>query len=89
MARSHRWGRHLARAEDIEGPATVCGFLEANRFGWGDAQTRRMREVTLELVRRHPDGGALLAEGAALDRDSVVEVALQGLDAAVADTTEG
>jgi hypothetical protein len=56
--------------------AVVLGYLEAHRPSWNAPPTQRARSRALEAIRTTPTVDDLMAIGAAMGRDEIVEFVL-------------
>jgi hypothetical protein len=70
----------FATAGSLEEAAVLYGHLEAHRPPWGIPAVRRARERGLDRVRQLPQLDALMARGAAMNRDQLVSYTLVHLD---------
>jgi hypothetical protein len=64
---------HLVGTGDLEGAATVAGFVDRRPPPWGRATAR---EIVAHAVAAEPDATPWRARGAAMDRHDIVGFAL-------------
>jgi hypothetical protein len=69
----------FAAAQQLEPAAILYGYLQLHP-PWPFPGAERARLSGIEAVRQHPHADELLARGAAMDRDQVVQYALEQLD---------